>query len=252
MPGAAQATTTSSAHGNGRQKKGVKAESRDFDDDFDNNAPQRKPNGKAKKPPKKKAKEESDNFNASSDEDKPIITKKPPVSRKRKVKNESDLNASSDDEKPLAKKPAAKPRGKKVKEEDASSSDTPKLKKKAAKVKKEEANGSPVKGKGKKKEKEGQEPEQVFRWWEADPNDDGSVKWQTLEHNGVIFPPPYEPLPKNVKMKYNGIHHVFLYPPRLSYPLPRQGCQPLTSCRGSRWVLCGDDRNRPRAGRHLQ
>jgi len=42
-----------------------------------------------------------------------------------------------------------------------------------------------------------------FKWWEAD-NNDGSVKWNTLEHNGVMFPPPYVPLPKNVKMKYDG------------------------------------------------
>ncbi|KAF9029059.1 hypothetical protein BDZ89DRAFT_1112826 [Hymenopellis radicata] len=31
-----------------------------------------------------------------------------------------------------------------------------------------------------------------------------SVKWNTLEHSGVLFPPPYEPLPSSVKMKYNG------------------------------------------------
>ncbi|KAJ1547720.1 DNA topoisomerase 1 [Cladochytrium tenue] len=30
---------------------------------------------------------------------------------------------------------------------------------------------------------------------------DGEVKWSTLEHNGVLFPPPYEP--HGVKMKYN-------------------------------------------------
>ena len=42
-----------------------------------------------------------------------------------------------------------------------------------------------------------------FKWWEAD-NNDGSVKWNTLEHNGVMFPPPYVPLPKNIKMKYDG------------------------------------------------
>ncbi|KAF9529345.1 DNA topoisomerase I [Crepidotus variabilis] len=29
-------------------------------------------------------------------------------------------------------------------------------------------------------------------------------KWLTLEHNGVLFPPPYEPLPDDVKMKYDG------------------------------------------------
>lgn len=31
---------------------------------------------------------------------------------------------------------------------------------------------------------------------------DGSSKWVTLEHNGVLFPPPYEP--HGVKMKYDG------------------------------------------------
>ncbi|KAK7057154.1 hypothetical protein R3P38DRAFT_3252320 [Favolaschia claudopus] len=62
-----------------------------------------------------------------------------------------------------------------------------------------EVNGPPVKGKGRKKEEE-----DVFRWWDADANGDDSVKWETLEHNGVIFPPLYEPLPPHVKMKYNG------------------------------------------------
>jgi DNA topoisomerase-1 len=33
---------------------------------------------------------------------------------------------------------------------------------------------------------------------------DGSVKWNTLEHCAVLFPPPYVPLPKNVKMRYEG------------------------------------------------
>ncbi|PRT53702.1 DNA topoisomerase 1 [Wickerhamiella sorbophila] len=45
--------------------------------------------------------------------------------------------------------------------------------------------------------------EDIHRWWEEDPNDH-SVKWETLEHNGVIFPPPYEKLPDDVKLKYDG------------------------------------------------
>lgn len=32
-----------------------------------------------------------------------------------------------------------------------------------------------------------------------------------LEHNGVGIPPPYEPLPKNVQMKYDGVS-VTLHP----------------------------------------
>ncbi len=44
-----------------------------------------------------------------------------------------------------------------------------------------------------------------YKWWEQDgEEEDDSVKWNTLEHNGVMFPPPYMPLPKNVKMKYDG------------------------------------------------
>jgi DNA topoisomerase IB len=45
--------------------------------------------------------------------------------------------------------------------------------------------------------------DEEYRWWEETQND-GSVKWTTLEHNGVLFPPPYEPLPENIKMKYDG------------------------------------------------
>ncbi|KAJ7496636.1 hypothetical protein FB451DRAFT_1119524 [Mycena latifolia] len=52
--------------------------------------------------------------------------------------------------------------------------------------------------------KEEKTEKEVFRWWDVDAAGDGSIKWQTLEHNGVIFPDPYEPLPAHVKMKYNG------------------------------------------------
>lgn len=41
-----------------------------------------------------------------------------------------------------------------------------------------------------------------YRWWEVDL-DDGSEKWQTLDHNGVLFPPEYEPLPDNVRLIYD-------------------------------------------------
>ena len=54
-----------------------------------------------------------------------------------------------------------------------------------------------------KKQKEEEEQADIYRWWEQQ-NQDNTVKWTTLEHSGVIFPPPYEPLPQDVKMKYNG------------------------------------------------
>lgn len=42
-----------------------------------------------------------------------------------------------------------------------------------------------------------------YQWWE-DAENDGSTKWKTLVHNGVLFPPAYIPLPKGVKMRYDG------------------------------------------------
>jgi DNA topoisomerase-1 len=42
----------------------------------------------------------------------------------------------------------------------------------------------------------------VYEWWkEEEPLPEGK-KWRHLEHNGVIFPPKYEP--HGVKMLYDG------------------------------------------------
>lgn len=51
---------------------------------------------------------------------------------------------------------------------------------------------------------EAEEQEEEYHWWEDPTKGDGTEKWRTLEHNGVVFPPPYESLPKNVKMRYDG------------------------------------------------
>ncbi|EAU91226.2 topoisomerase I [Coprinopsis cinerea okayama7 len=153
-----------------------------------------------KQPPKKRAVAQSPPESQSSEEE-----DAPPAkpTRKRKVKAESDS-----DDAPPAKKPATKSRKRvKKEEEDDEPEAKPSASKANGKVKKEEP-ASPVKGKGKKgkqKEEEEEEEEEVFKWWEAgDVNGDGTQKWETLEHNGVYFPPPYEALPKHVKMKYNG------------------------------------------------
>lgn len=84
--------------------------------------------------------------------------------------------------------------------------------KKNLKVVKSESSTPAKKGKGKatpvkeeSEDVEGGEDEEEYRWWEDPTKGDGTIKWTTLEHNGVVFPPPYEPLPKNVKMKYDGV-----------------------------------------------
>lgn len=41
------------------------------------------------------------------------------------------------------------------------------------------------------------------KWWEkVDEKKEGQKKWSTLRHNGMYFPPPYEPLPKNIQILY--------------------------------------------------
>lgn len=59
-----------------------------------------------------------------------------------------------------------------------------------------------VKSSSTPKPEDGEENDE-YKWWEDDKFGEGPERWQTLEHNGVIFPPPYEPLPSYVKMYYN-------------------------------------------------
>lgn len=96
--------------------------------------------------------------------------------------------------------PPSKP-AKRVKKNDAS-----------AKVKSEPKSASKGSGSAVKAEikSENEEEEELFRWWEAQQEDD-SVKWTSLEHNGVLFPPDYEPLPKDVYLIYDG-KPVVLHP----------------------------------------
>lgn len=173
MPGTSKASTV-----NGH--KAVKAES---DDKHSSTAAKKKRAPTKKGPPQKKLKREDHDASASEGEE-TIPVKKEKVSRKRKSKVKEDTGADAEDRgksKPTKKRATSN----KVKD-GADGSVTPQTKKK-----------------GKVKD-EGEDEEEVYRWWEAQQNNDGEVKWQTLEHNGVIFPPPYEPLPSNVKMMYKG------------------------------------------------
>jgi DNA topoisomerase-1 len=167
-----------------------------------------KTNGKAKRPPKKKAKQEESDSDLGSDDEADRLPSQKRTGKHMAKMEDSDLE---DEDKPITEKAVKHPRKKKAKkeekEEDASGSDTSKLKKKPAKAKKEKDSEirSPKKAKS-KKQKEEEEAEDVFKWWEAqEAEGDGTIKWQTLEHNGVLFPPPYESLPREIKMRYNGI-----------------------------------------------
>ena len=119
---------------------------------------------------------------------------------------------------------------KKHKKEQANGTSTAQKKKSTNGVKKEDSDDEPLahkvpikkkadtksdepkkvnKGKGVKKEdteqdQAAEEEEEEYRWWEDPTKGDGTKKWTTLEHAGVVFPPPYEPLPKSVRMRYDG------------------------------------------------
>ena len=176
-------------------------------------------NGKARKLPKTE----------DSEDDVPLGTKlsangksngksdrAPPKKRAKKMKTEDEEEASAPEKKPNKRKKASKPKVKKQSDDDSEDDKpltdrTPKKlksepKNRTAKAKKDDSeapeSSAPPTKKGRKEE---EEEEEVFKWWEAeDPNGDGSIKWSTLEHSGVLFPPPYDPLPTAVRMKYAG------------------------------------------------
>jgi len=132
-----------------------------------------------------------------SDSDVPLKGKKrvSPAKKANGVKKEE----SSDGDKPLAKKArATKPAS--AKKETAVKTEA----KGKRRVKKSETPAVATPGENGENEEGEDEEEEEYKWWEQ-PETDGTVKWTTLEHNGVVFPPPYEPLPKDVKMLYSGV-----------------------------------------------
>ena len=156
----------------------------------------------------------------SSDSDAPIEKKL--AVKKQKIEKQAEKDAAAirkEDKKAAPVKKAAEAPAKKkaktngIKKEESSDDDVPLARKasssKPAKKAKPETSTPVKKGKGKEVKKEqtaeeAEEEEEEARWWDNPMAGDGTKKWDTLEHNGVIFPPPYEPLPKNVKMKYDG------------------------------------------------
>ncbi|KAI1802477.1 putative TOP1 protein [Daldinia bambusicola] len=144
---------------------------------------------KSKKPtPKKAVKDESD-------DDVPLAgakgKKRPSNGINGKGKTNGVKKEESDSDAPIRKKAKTAPSKANVKTEKS----TP-AKKAPAKKAKKEVSEEPAEG--------DEEEEEEYRWWDAPKKEDDSIKWTTLEHNGVLFPPPYEPLPKDVKLIYNG------------------------------------------------
>jgi DNA topoisomerase I len=117
-----------------------------------------------------------------------------PEKGKKRIKQED-----SEDDEPIVRKrqsngtkTPAKKANKAVKDE--SDDDIPLAGKKKAVTKATTAKGAdkkPAKKAAKQEEDEEAEAEEdEYRWWEAPQKGDGTIKWTTLEHNGVVFPPP--------------------------------------------------------------
>lgn len=149
---------------------------------------------------------------SDSDEDAPIIKKlKQNISTEPKADPfiepvaAKQLEESSDEDVPLAQmiKLIEKNKPKASKPVPAKTTAAKPTAVKPAKVAKQ---SSPVKSPNKKgtqseTEAEFEEDDDEYKWWE-NPTWDDTVKWESLEHNGVLFPPTY--VPHGVKMLYDG------------------------------------------------
>lgn len=162
-------------------------------------------------------------FADSSDDEKPLIKKL--AKEKQSIENKAAKEAKairakstpkksskeeSDDDAPLARSSAKKrqsngaaPRRKSngVKKEE-SDSDAPISKR--AKTVTPAKKGKAASSTPSKKAKDESDGEEEYEWWNAPKPEDDTIKWTTLEHNGVLFAPSYEPLPKSAKLYYDG------------------------------------------------
>lgn len=134
--------------------------------------------------PKKKTKKRAKNGDSAAE----LQPKKKAKSLSKSVKRETEV---------------AKNGKKKLAAKDASAKKTTKKTKAVAAVESSQAKSeSPAPSQD--GEAKAEEDSEDYKWWEDEKFGSGEERWQLLEHNGVIFPPPYEPLPSYVKLYYNG------------------------------------------------
>lgn len=152
----------------------------------------------------------------SSDDDIPLTVKlsQKKAAIEKKAEKDAKVARAQDSKvkKPTPKKPAKKeessddePIAKSAKRQ---SNGTAAKKSNGVKTAKAPAKGKAVAKKADAKSKSpdaGDDEEEEHEWWNEEKPEDDSIKWNTLEHNGVLFPPEYQPLPKNVKLYYDGI-----------------------------------------------
>jgi DNA topoisomerase-1 len=127
-----------------------------------------------------------------SDEDMPLRPAIPRSSRNASLSSSPSI-AKVESESPQKKKKSKKVKSPKTPTKVKSPKTPTKVKKETpTKVKKE----TPTKKSPKKEEEE-----EEYKWW-LEENRDDTIKWNSLVHNGVLFPPNYEP--HGVRIKYKG------------------------------------------------
>lgn len=138
-----------------------------------------------------------------------------PKKKKKDIKVEDngslaaiDAGTAKDNENTLGTtdSPAATPKAakKKTKKEPGLQTPTPKPARKLLSQTPAASQETPSRGRSATPKEEDEEEGDDYKWWEDEKFGQGPERWQLLEHNGVIFPPPYEPLPSYVKMYYDG------------------------------------------------
>ncbi|RHY64161.1 hypothetical protein DYB30_009307 [Aphanomyces astaci] len=160
---------------------------------------------------------------SDSDSDlQPLRKKVKKTSKVSKVRAAADDDSDFDDDQPLTKlkapkksakvdKTASKPTAakktspvKKVSAKKVSAKDsktkTAAKKKPAVKVKAEAGNVRKLKVQSKSERLD--MAIKAYRWWNAEELPEG-IQWRSLEHNGVLFPPSYEP--HGIPVLYDGV-----------------------------------------------
>ena len=204
-------------HNDSRSSLSVKRERSDSENNDSDDEPLSKKLAKKVKTEVKSESEEEYTPKKSSKSKNDSKVKKETKTKKRK--NDSDYESEYNSEDEYKTKKAKKKKSKDYSDDDEDYKDSKKKKNKnnnknnkekhkksdsksKSKSVKKEVNSSPEKSPKKRVKKEENE-EHIWKWWEEDKPGEG-IKWKTLSHKGPVFPPAYEPLPKNVKFYYDG------------------------------------------------
>ena len=187
---------------NGRSKK--RKDYRENTDSEDEEEPRPRKKTKTKTKNGKVKKEDSSSQETGGDDDDEDYEDFEPKDKNRKKTSSAKKPKTS---KSSSSKSSSKKTKKKVKMESSSDSDSDtesrRKRSEKKKTKKKQTNKDKTPSSPKKKKVNEDEDEHVWKWWE-ESDIESDKKWKTLQHEGPVFAPEYERLPKSVVFRYNG------------------------------------------------